>query len=90
LAANANVASAQSILERVLGQIDGATNLAPVNGTYANIAESVSDSITTSTLVDTSYTPNGSEELYAVYVTGDYFGVSDAGPALCEWGRFLH
>lgn len=82
LAANANVASAQSILERVLGQIDGATNLAPVNGTYANIAESVSDSITTSTLVDTSYTPNGSEELYAVYVTGDYFGVSDAGPAL--------
>ena len=34
-------ASAQSVLERVLGQIDGATNLARVNGTFANIAESV-------------------------------------------------
>lgn len=34
-------ASAQSVLERVLGQIDGASNLAQVNGTFANIAESV-------------------------------------------------
>jgi hypothetical protein len=42
-------ASAQSVLERVLGQIDGATNLARVNGTFANIAESVgSMSATTS------------------------------------------
>jgi hypothetical protein len=32
---------AQSVLERVLGQIDGATNLTQVNGAYANIAESV-------------------------------------------------
>lgn len=31
--------SAQSVLERVLGQIETATNLAPVNGVYANIAE---------------------------------------------------
>lgn len=30
-----------SVLERVLGQIDGATNLARVNGTYANIAENI-------------------------------------------------
>jgi hypothetical protein len=30
---------AQSVLERVLGQIETATNLAPVNGVYANIAE---------------------------------------------------
>lgn len=36
-----SVGSAQSVLERVLGQIDGATNFATVNGTYANIAESV-------------------------------------------------
>ena len=35
--------SAQSVLERVIGQIDGATNLAQVNGTFANIAENVSD-----------------------------------------------
>lgn len=35
-------ASAQSVLERVLGQIDGASNLTQVNGTYANIAENIS------------------------------------------------
>ena len=34
-------ASAQSVLERVLGQIDNATNLASVNGTFANIAENL-------------------------------------------------
>jgi hypothetical protein len=34
---------AQSVLERVLGQIDGVSNFAQVNGVYANIAESVSD-----------------------------------------------
>ena len=33
--------SAQSVLERVLGQIDGATSLAQINGTYANIAENI-------------------------------------------------
>jgi hypothetical protein len=32
--------SAQSVLERVLDQIDGATNFAQINGIYANIAES--------------------------------------------------
>lgn len=41
LTLSATSASAQSVLERVLGQIDGATNLAQVNGVYANIAESV-------------------------------------------------
>ena len=35
------LASAQSVLKRVLGQIDSATNLAQVNGTFANIAENV-------------------------------------------------
>jgi hypothetical protein len=37
-----SLAPAQSILERVLRQIDGATNLAPVNVAYVNIAESIS------------------------------------------------
>jgi len=37
-------ASAQSVLERVLGQIDNATNLAQVNGTFANIAENIGGS----------------------------------------------
>jgi hypothetical protein len=31
----------ESVLERVLGQIDNATNLAQVNGTYVNIAENI-------------------------------------------------
>ena len=41
-----NIASAQSVLERVLGQIDNATNLGQVNGTFANIAETISPSRT--------------------------------------------
>ena len=41
LIAASGSASAQSVLERVLGQIDGASNLAQVNGTYVNIAETV-------------------------------------------------
>lgn len=40
LMTGATSTSAQSVLERVLGQIDGASNLARVNGTYANISES--------------------------------------------------
>ena len=41
LVAMASTASAQSVLERVLGQIDNSTNLAQVNGTFANIAENI-------------------------------------------------
>lgn len=41
LIAMTGAASAQSVLERVLGQIDNATNLAQVNGTFANIAENI-------------------------------------------------
>lgn len=40
----AGAASAQSVLERVLSQIDNATNLASVNGTFANIAENIGGS----------------------------------------------
>ena len=43
LVAFAGAASAQSVLERVLSQIDNATNLASVNGTFANIAENIGD-----------------------------------------------
>ena len=39
--AMASTVSAQSVLERVLGQIDNATNVASVNGTFANIAENI-------------------------------------------------
>jgi hypothetical protein len=41
IVALSGAASAQSVLERVLGQIDNATNLASVNGTFANIAENI-------------------------------------------------
>ena len=37
----AGAASAQSVLERVLSEIDNSTNLASVNGTFANIAENL-------------------------------------------------
>ncbi|MDE4061912.1 hypothetical protein [Phaeobacter gallaeciensis] len=60
------LASAQSVLERVLGQIDGASNLAQVNGTYANIAESVGAVFTTTTTSTAAYAPTGSEVLYEV------------------------
>lgn len=82
LIAASSAVNAQSVLERVLGQIEGSSNLAQVNGTYANIAESISDSIVTTGLIKTDYAPDGSEELYDVYITADYFGVSDAGPVL--------
>lgn len=36
-----NIAASQSVLERVLSQIDSAANLSPVNGTFANIAENL-------------------------------------------------
>jgi len=44
LIALSGTASAQSVLERVLGQIDNSTNLARVNGTFANIAENIGGS----------------------------------------------
>lgn len=43
-------ASAQSVLERVLNEIDGASNLTQVNGIYANIAENVGATGTTTTV----------------------------------------
>jgi len=43
LIATPSLVSAQSVLERVLGQIDGASNLAQVSGTYANIANSIGE-----------------------------------------------
>jgi hypothetical protein len=45
LVALSGAASAQSVLERVLGQIDNATNLASVNGTFANIAENIGTAV---------------------------------------------
>ncbi len=47
IVAISGAASAQSVLERVLSQIDNSTNLASVNGTFANIAENIGGGATT-------------------------------------------
>ncbi|MDE4063742.1 hypothetical protein [Phaeobacter gallaeciensis] len=47
IVAMTGAASAQSVLERVLSQIDNSTNLASVNGTFANIAENIGGGATT-------------------------------------------
>lgn len=44
-------ALAQSVLERVLGMVDNASNLAQVNGTYANIAENLGGTGVVETMV---------------------------------------
>jgi hypothetical protein len=56
LVALSGAASAQSVLERVLGQIDNATNLASVNGTFANIAENIGGAGMATVYVDVSAT----------------------------------
>lgn len=62
IVALSGAASAQSVLERVLGQIDNATNLASVNGTFANIAENVG-----SATAVTSYANDGAAITEAEY-----------------------
>lgn len=73
-------APAQSVLERVLGTIDNSTNLSQVNGTFANIAESVrtytrlptveevalgaTDADPSDVLFRIVYTPNGTSTGY--------------------------
>ena len=56
LVAFAGAASAQSVLERVLSEIDNSTNLARVNGTFANIAENIGGT----TALTVYYDANGS------------------------------
>ena len=67
--------SAQSVLERVLGQVESSTNLAPVNGVFANVAESVSDfqpaqAVTepyTLATIDASFDPPGNDNIAGLY-----------------------
>jgi hypothetical protein len=54
LLAFSGAASAQSVLERVLSQIDNAQNLASVNGTFANIAENIGSVGSETVYVDNS------------------------------------
>ncbi|WP_127562282.1 hypothetical protein [Nioella ostreopsis] len=68
-----------SVLERVLGTIDNATNLAPVNGVYANIAENIGSVGNQQSLADPSATDimfwiqasNEPEEGYVSVTYGD-------------------
>jgi hypothetical protein len=77
LVAMASTASAQSVLERVLGQIDNATNLASVNGTFANIAENIG-----SGTVVNEYTA-------AAVTTGNTTGVALGGTTQAAFDAFV-
>jgi hypothetical protein len=70
---------AQSVLERVLGQIGGATNLARVNGVYANIAESVGTSPTTMTEAVPVDLSNAASDTVLWRVLGNDLTVADLG-----------
>lgn len=77
-------ASAQSVLERVLDQIDGASNLAQVSGVYANIASSagaygtVTPGITTTQSVAADFSTAPAATILWV-VADEYVRVSDVG-----------
>jgi hypothetical protein len=81
--AMSGVASAQSVLERVLGQIDNSTNLASVNGTFANIAENIGGSSTVyyDAATNTTLTQAERDALAASPVASD-FTVVGAGDAV--------
>lgn len=71
----ASAASAQSVLERVLGEIDNSTNLASVNGTFANIAENIGGATTVNVYTDTNGNIYSQAEWDAAQIdidTGDY------------------
>jgi hypothetical protein len=92
LAATPSLASAQSVLERVLGQIDGASNLAQVNGTYANIAESIGGAPTTEAVpADLSNAPADTVlwEFWTVEVTVADLGKTFTPGDGTEIGTFL-
>ena len=78
LIALAGTASAQSVLERVLRQIDNATNLASVNGTFANIAENIGGTTTVyyNATSDETLTADELAALDAEPVQADYVAVA--------------
>jgi hypothetical protein len=84
IVALSGAASAQSVLERVLGQIDNATNLASVNGTFANIAENIGSATAVTsyandgtTITEAEYDllvgRNTTVNTYAAVADGDYY-----------------
>jgi hypothetical protein len=76
-------ASAQSVLERVLTKIDNSTNLASVNGTFANIAENIGGTTTVyyDAATNTTLTQAERDALAASLVNEDFTAVA-AGAAV--------
>lgn len=74
----ASTASAQSVLERVLGKIDNSTNLASVNGTFANIAENIGGASTVyyDAATNTTLSQVERDALAATLVEEDYAAVA--------------
>jgi len=73
LVAFAGAASAQqSVLERVLAQVDNSTNLASVNGTFANIAENIGGLTATDTYAGGAATSSTGTTLGASSSTAVY------------------
>lgn len=73
LVALSGAASAQSVLERVLGQIDNSTNLASVNGTFANIAENIGAQTAVNTYAGGAVTTGSSGDALAASSTQAMF-----------------
>ncbi|WP_146636303.1 hypothetical protein [Nioella nitratireducens] len=76
LVALSGAASAQSVLERVLTQIDNSTNLASVNGTFANVAENIGsatavntyDALTATSTTGTNLVASATQAQYDAWV----------------------
>lgn len=82
--AMSGAASAQSVLERVLSQIDNSTNLASVNGTFANIAENIGGGATTNymdangdVISESQYDAAVNAALDSISATTDINGIVD-------------
>ena len=88
----ASAASAQSVLERVLGKIDNSTNLASVNGTFANIAENIGGTGTVTVYVDGSGNTLSADQYAALDATpyqGDYTAVAQGNYVNAATGEIL-
>lgn len=75
------VAESQSVLERVLGQIDATSNVAQINGVYANIAESVLSAGLQTVNVDTTLADaDTNTRIFSIW--GFWFTVGDLGTTI--------
>jgi hypothetical protein len=95
LVALSGAASAQSVLERVLTQIDNSTNLASVNGTFANVAENIGGATAVNTYAaqavstgssGTALAADSSQAMYDAWVAG----TTVADSAVSETGDLVY